>query len=94
MGDGPRPPYDAEASQPLTLTVRTNAAPEVAQPLPAQTVLAGTASEPLDLTPYFDDPDGDPLTYAAGVGERRGGDRRRSRATCSPSPVWRRAPRR
>ncbi len=58
-------PFDAEASQPLTLTVRTNAAPEVAQPLPAQTVLAGTASEPLDLTPYFDDPDGDPLTYAA-----------------------------
>ena len=35
------------------------------QPLPAQTLLAGTASEPLDLTPYFDDPDGDPLTFAA-----------------------------
>ena len=60
-----RDPWDVEASQPLTLTVRTNAAPEVAQPLPAQTVLAGTTSEPLDLTPYFDDPDGDPLTYAA-----------------------------
>ena len=60
-----RDPWDAEASQPLTLTVRMNAAPEVAQPLPAQTVLSGTASEPLDLTPYFDDPDGDPLTYAA-----------------------------
>ena len=49
----------------MTLTVRTNAAPEAAQPLPTQTVLAGTASEPLDLTPYFHDPDGDPLTYAA-----------------------------
>ena len=60
-----RDPFDAEASQPLTLTVRTNAAPEAAQPLPAQTVLAGAASEPLDLTPYFHDPDGDPLTYAA-----------------------------
>ena len=60
-----RDPFDAEASQPLTLTVRTNAAPETAQPLPTQTVLAGTASEPLDLTPYFHDPDGDPLTYAA-----------------------------
>ena len=58
-------PFDAEASQPLTLTVRTNAAPEVAQPLPPQTVPLGTPSEPLDLTPYFDDPDGDPLTYAA-----------------------------
>ena len=60
-----RDPFDAEASQPMTLTVRTNAAPEAAQPLPTQTVLAGTASEPLDLTPYFHDPDGDPLTYAA-----------------------------
>ena len=44
--------------------MRTNA-PEVARPLPTQTVLSGTASEPLDLTPYFHDPDGDPLTYAA-----------------------------
>ena len=60
-----RDPFDAEASQPLALTVRTNAAPEAAQPLPTQTVLAGTATEPLDLTPYFHDPDGDPLTYAA-----------------------------
>ena len=57
--------YDAEASQPMTLTVRTNAPPEVAQPLPQQTLLAGTTSEPLDLTPYFHDPDGDPLTFAA-----------------------------
>ena len=57
--------YDAEASQPMTLTVRTNAPPEVAQPLPPQTLLAGTTSEPLDLTPYFHDPDGDPLTFAA-----------------------------
>ena len=60
-----RDPWDAEASQSVTLTVRTNAAPEVAQPLLAQTLLAGTASEPLDLTPYFHDPDGDPLTFAA-----------------------------
>ena len=58
-------PYQAEASQSMTVTVRTNAAPEVAEPLPPQTVLAGTTSEPLDLTPYFRDPDGDPLTYAA-----------------------------
>ena len=60
-----RDPWDAEASQPMTLTVRTNAAPEVAQPLPRQTLLAGTTSAPLDLTPYFHDPDGDPLTFAA-----------------------------
>ena len=42
-----------------------NAAPEAAQPLPPRTVPAGATSEPLDLTPYFDDPDGDPLTFAA-----------------------------
>ena len=28
-------------------------------------MLAGTTSEPLDLTPYFHDADGDPLTFAA-----------------------------
>ena len=42
-----------------------NAAPEAAQPLPPQTVRAGETSEPLDLTPYFHDPDGDRLSYAA-----------------------------
>ena len=39
-----------------------NAAPEATQPLPPQTVPAGETSEPLDLTPYFQDPDGDLLT--------------------------------
>ena len=60
-----RDPHGAEVSQPLTVTVRTNAALEAAQPLPPQTLLADTTSEPLDLTPYFNDPDGDPLTYTA-----------------------------
>ena len=60
-----RDPHGAEASQPMAVTVRTNAAPEAAQPLPTQTLLAGTTSEPLDLTPYFNDPDGDPLIYTA-----------------------------
>ena len=60
-----RDPYGGEASQPMTVTVRTNAPPEVAQPLEPQTVVIGTTSEPLDLTPYFRDPDGDPLTYTA-----------------------------
>ena len=75
-----RDPFGAEASQPMTVTVRTNAAPEAAQPLPQQTLLAGTTSEPLDLTPYFHDPDGDPSPT------------RRCRTTpaCS-SPRWRRA---
>ena len=60
-----RDPHGAEVSQPLTVTVRTNAALEAAKPLPPQTLLTGTTSEPLDLTPYFNDPDGDPLTYTA-----------------------------
>ena len=60
-----RDPYGEHAGQTLAVTVRTNAAPEVAQPIPPQTLLAGAPSEPLDLAPYFHDPDGDPLTYAA-----------------------------
>ena len=60
-----RDPYGEHAGQTLAVTVRTNAAPEVAQPIPPQTLLAGAASDPLDLAPYFHDPDGDPLTYAA-----------------------------
>ena len=56
-------PYGGSVSQPLN--VRANTAPMVVQPLPAQVVAVGETSEPLDLAPYFDDPDGDPLTYAA-----------------------------
>ena len=74
-----RDPHGAEVSQPMTVTVQTNGGPadppgtppgtspgpEVAQRLPPQAVLAGGTSAPLDLTPYFRDPDGDPLTYTA-----------------------------
>ena len=56
-------PHGGSVSQ--TLTVRTNAAPTVVQPVPAQVVSVGVTSVPLDLAPYFEDPDGDPLTYAA-----------------------------
>ena len=56
-------PHGGSVSQ--TLTVRTNAAPDIVQPLPAQVVSVGVTSEPLDLAPYFEDPDGDSLTYAA-----------------------------
>ena len=58
-------PYGGSVSASASVTVRANAAPEVAQAIPPQTVAAGGTSEPLDLTPYFHDPDGDPLTYAA-----------------------------
>ena len=58
-----RDPHGGEARQ--TLTVRTNSAPTVAQPIPPQVMAVGVTSDPLDLAPYFHDPDGDPLTYAA-----------------------------
>ena len=45
--------------------MRSNSAPVVVQPIPPQVVAVGGTSEPLDLAAYFDDPDGDPLTYAA-----------------------------
>ena len=57
--------FGEQASRSMGVTVRTNAAPEALQPLSPQTVLAGAASEPLDLAAYFRDPDGDPLTFAA-----------------------------
>ena len=56
-------PHGGAVSQ--TLTVRTNGAPAVLQPIPEQVVPVGGTSEPLDLSAYFHDPDGDPLTYAA-----------------------------
>ena len=56
-------PYGGSASQ--TMTVRTNGAPTVVRALPPQVVGIGGVSAPLDLAPYFADPDGDPLTYGA-----------------------------
>ena len=56
-------PYGGEVSQ--TLTVRTNSAPAALQPIPPQVVAPGASSEPLDLAGYFQDPDGDPLSYGA-----------------------------
>ena len=56
-------PYGGSVSQPVR--VGTNTGPAIVQPFPAQVVPVGGSSEPLDLAPYFDDPDGDPLTYAA-----------------------------
>ena len=54
-----------QASRSMGVTVRMNAAPETAQPMPPQKALAGSASAPLELSAYFHDPDGDALTYAA-----------------------------
>ena len=43
-------------------------APEVGGSIPAQTIAAGQSAS-LDLTPYFSDPDGDALAYAATVSD-------------------------
>ena len=42
-----------------------NDAPEAVGAIPEQSLDEGGAAAALDLTPYFEDPDGDPLTYSA-----------------------------
>ena len=54
-----------QASRSMGVTVRTNAAPEAVEAIPAQSVLAGVSNAPLDLAGYFRDADGDPLTFSA-----------------------------
>ena len=60
-------PFGGSVSQTLTVTVtgQASAPPEVSQRILPQIVVAGSAGEALDLSGYFHDPDGDPLTYAA-----------------------------
>ena len=56
-------PGGLAATQTLRVTV-PNRSPELAGPIPAQTVEAGQTVA-LDVSPYFTDPDGDELIYAA-----------------------------
>ena len=53
----------AGAEQRFDVTV-PNRAPEVVGTLPPRTIAAGE-TEPVAVSPYFRDPDGDPLTYTA-----------------------------
>ena len=55
-------PEDASVTQSFEVTV-PNRVPEAVGTIPAQTVEVGGAAA-LDITPYFTDPDSDPLTYA------------------------------
>ena len=62
-----RDPGGLEASQEVRVTVeRDNRDPEAVGSIPEQTVNVGE-SVTVDVAPYFSDPDGDPLTYAADV---------------------------
>ncbi|MDE2664419.1 MAG: Ig-like domain-containing protein [Gemmatimonadota bacterium] len=56
-------PAGAGAEQRFDVTV-PNRAPEVVGTLPPRTIAAGE-TEPVAVSPYFRDPDGDPLTYTA-----------------------------
>ena len=64
-----RDPDGLTAAQTADVTVLApNQPPVVADTVPAQEVIAGSAVT-LDLAPYFTDPDGDALTYAAASGD-------------------------
>ena len=57
-------PGGLSASQGLGVTVtRPNRAPTASAAIPAQSIETGQA-ERIDVSPYFSDPDGDPLEYA------------------------------
>ena len=64
-----RDPGGLFATQTASVTVlAANQPPVVAETLPGQEVVVGAAVT-LDLSPYFTDPDGDALTYAAESGD-------------------------
>ena len=62
-------PGGLQAHRSFTVTVR-NRAPTATVPIPDQTLDEGT-SRALALSPHFEDPDGDPLTYTASTSNSR-----------------------
>ena len=56
--------WAAACGESITL-VPPNRTPVAVGTIPSQTVAVGEAAPGLDLAEYFDDPDGDPLTYRA-----------------------------
>ena len=56
---------DATGAHTFTLTVLANTAPTTVGTIPTQTVALGAAAGTVDLSSYFSDPDGNPLTYTA-----------------------------
>ncbi len=58
-------PGGLSTQQSVSVTVeRSNRAPETVGSIPDQAITAGQTAT-VDIAPYFSDPDGDPLTYAA-----------------------------
>ena len=53
------------ATQTIAVTVTANRAPTVSSTISAQTVGVGTNAKPINASSYFNDPDGDTLTYSA-----------------------------
>ena len=56
---------DATGTHTFTLTVLANTAPTTVGTIPTQTVSLSGAAGTVDLSSYFSDPDGNPLTYTA-----------------------------
>ena len=56
---------DATGTHTFSLTVLANSAPTTVGTIPTQTVSLGGAAGTVDLSNYFSDPDGNPLTYTA-----------------------------
>ena len=59
-----RDPGGLTATQSMSVTVQANQAPVVVATIPAQNMTAGEMAT-LNASQYFNDPDGDPLTYEA-----------------------------
>ena len=78
---------DATATHTFTLTVLPNSAPTTVDTIPAQTVSIGGSAGTVDLSSYFSDPDGNPLTYSATASDTSKATVSVSGATLSITPV-------
>ena len=58
-------PSNAGATQSFSVSVVANRSPISVGPIPNQTVRVGETAGTVDLSSYFSDPDGNPLTYSA-----------------------------
>ena len=56
---------NAAAQQSFSVNVVSNRSPISVEPIPNQTVRVGETAGTVDLSSYFSDPDGNPLTYSA-----------------------------
>lgn len=81
--------YDsnATATQTFSVTIITNRAPVTVGTIPDQTVAVGGAAATVDVSPYFSDPDGNPLTYVAGSSDTSIATVSRSESTFTITPV-------